>query len=506
MRRVLTGAEKRAIDTYSIEVLGIPALTLMEEAAVKLAGCAAGACPADGRVLAVCGVGNNGGDGIAAARILRGLGCEAEVLLLGKEEKATEQVKTQLELAKEAGVGVFTEAAPANRAGLLAGYDLLIDAVFGIGLSREVTGEYAAWIEAMNASGRPVIAADIPSGIDAESGRVLGCAVRAAKTVTFGELLTGLLRYPGAEYAGEVLAVDIGFPEEACAQIPVNRVTYGREDLGRRPRRSPYSHKGTYGRVLVIAGSREISGAAYLAAKAAYRTGAGLVRILTHEANRTILGTLVPEALMTTYGDEIRADIPRIREAVSWADVIVVGPGVGRGESGELLTRAALQSGKPCVMDADSVFHLKRMGCEVPAHAILTPHMKEMAEYTGGSVPEIAADPEGFLRTHFPDGEGKIVLKDARTFVKDGQMVYINTSGNCGMATGGSGDVLAGIIGGLLAQKADPGEAARLGVYLHGLAGDAAAAKRSRYGLMAGDLLEALPEVLLEAENVCDEG
>ena len=506
MKRILTGEEKREIDRYSIEVLGVPALMLMEEAALALAGCVRETVPEGSWVLAVCGSGNNGGDGIAAARILFGWGYEAEILMIGDLSHATAQVEAELSLAREAGVCICKEPEEFRREKALSEYDLLIDAVFGIGLTREVKGSYASWIEAMNESKVPVIAADIPSGIEASTGRVLGCAVRAAKTVTFGEMLLGLVRYPGAEYAGRVQAVDIGFPEEASARIPTTRITYEKSDLAKLPARRPYSNKGTYGRVLVMAGSKEISGAAYLAAKAAYRMGAGLVRILTHEANRTILGTLVPEALFSICTDDAKKDLPVIREAISWADVIVAGPGLGRGAWGQRLTAAALASEKPAVIDADGIRHLGNMDLGVPEQVILTPHLKEMADFLGTTVAEIAADPEGILRGLSEDCRGKIVLKDARTFVKDGQMVYINTSGNSGMATGGSGDVLAGMIGGLLAQKCEPGEAARLGVYLHGLAGDAAAARLSEYSLMAGDLIDALPEVLLEAETVCNEG
>ena len=505
MIRIITGEDKKQIDRYAIETLGVPALALMEEAASQLARAVSEKCLPGSKISAVCGVGNNGGDGIAAARILQGQGYQTQVILTGSEEKATEQVMAQLALAAEAGVQIARNVPAEDAKAVLAGSGLIIDALFGVGLSREVSGVYADWIREINLARVPVYAADIPSGIDATTGAVLGCAVKADVTVTFGDLLKGLVLYPGAGYAGKVKVCDIGFPEEALATVPDIRVTYDRTDTAKLPPRRPYTHKGSYGRVLVIAGSRDISGAAYLAAKAAYRTGAGLVRVLTHEVNRTILGTLVPEALLSVYTGEKGADLRVIREAIDWADVIVAGPGIGRGETGELLTAFAVASGKPAVIDADGIYHLKQMNLGVPKQVILTPHLREMAEFTGKTVFEIHEDLEGTLRGLPENCEGKIVLKDARTFVKDGELVYINTNGNSGMATGGSGDVLAGIIGGLLAQGAEPGEAARLGVFLHGAAGDRAAARLSKYSLMAGDLIEALPEVFLEAEIDDDE-
>ena len=493
MIRVCTGKEKKAIDRYAIETLQVPSLSLMERAAMAVAREVKKEAPKS--VICVCGSGNNGGDGIAVARLLRNEGIDAEAIMIGRIDAATPEVLVQWEQAKECEVNLYAELAGREIADFLSSYDLIVDAVFGIGLSREVNGSYAAWIEAMDAAGAPVIAVDIPSGIDAATGKVLGCAVHAKKTVTFGTSLIGLTVYPECLYAGQIVVEDI-FPEEAMQTVRSQVYAASEEDFAWLPKRKAYSNKGTYGRVLVVAGSKESAGCAYLAAKAAYRMGAGLVKVLTHEVNRTIVGTLVPEALLSVYDDQ--AEAASLRSAFAWADAIVIGPGIGKTNFAAKLLTLALLEKKPTVVDADAIHLLKERQEGIPANVILTPHVKEMADFLGISVREVAEDVRGVCERTAAENAGILVLKDARTFVSDTEMVYINTSGNDGMATGGSGDVLAGMIGGLLAQKAEPMKAACLGVYLHGLAGDAAAKKRSRYAMLAGDLIDGIGDVLLQ--------
>ncbi len=235
------------------------------------------------RILVVCGMGNNGGDGVACGRILAEKGFSVAILLLGQEKKASEEMKQQLLIARNLSIPVITTALPSE-------YTIIIDAVFGIGLSRDITGEYAEWVRKINTSGAVIVSVDIPSGIDASTGKVLGAAIRADYTVTFGVKKRGLVLFPGMQYAGQVIVADIGFPAMAVEKVKPKAVSYGWEDiLTLFPKRIPRSNKGSYGKILVIAGSAQMSGAAFFAAAAAYRMGSGLVKILTHENNRTML-------------------------------------------------------------------------------------------------------------------------------------------------------------------------------------------------------------------------
>lgn len=493
MERLMDGKQKKAVDSYSIEVMGVPALQLMEEAAVRVSEHVMELASREDRILAVCGSGNNGGDGIAAARILTGMGYETDVLFIGNPEKRTEQVKVQMQLAEECGVHILNKAD-------IGEYNIVIDAIFGIGLQREVTGLYEEWIRQINQAQALTVAVDIPSGIQSGTGKVLGTAVKAEYTVTFGVNLMGLMLYPGCEYAGRVWVEDIGFPQEALDSVASPAFYYTKQDLQRMPERKAYSNKGTYGRVLVAAGSRTVCGACYLAAKAAYKMGAGLVKILTHEVNRTALSVLLPEALIATYEEEqVKRDPMSLKREFDWATAVVIGPGIGLEETGARLLELALaQPDKPVVVDADGVRLLGRRGGKVPAQVILTPHLKEMADFFGTRTADIAEDLTGTARLFASLNDGVLVLKDARTLAVQGRRLYVNASGNNGMATGGSGDVLSGIIGGLLAQGMNCFEAACLGAYLHGLAGDAAAEKNTVYSLMASDIIEGIPEVLQE--------
>ncbi len=501
MQRLMTGAMKQAVDAYAIQKMGVSGQILMEHAAEKVANHVEMLlATAPGSVLAVCGGGNNGGDGIAAARILRERGIDARIFLAGDEteKKMTPASALEWELAKKAGVPRVWEAD-------FSEYSILIDALFGTGLSRDVGGPYRELIFAMNEVNALVVAVDLPSGIDGEDGTPRGIAVKADVTVTFGAAPAGLYFYPGCSYAGEIFVEDIGFPKEAMDSVGETPVRYTIEDLERLPRRPDHSNKGTFGRVLVIAGNREISGACYLAAKAAYRTGAGLVRMLTHAENRQILAVLLPEALLSTYTEiSKREDLQKV---IDWATVLVVGPGMGKDSFAEMLFSLACASGKPMVIDADAIHLMAKSGRKVPGNAILTPHVREMADFMGCSVQEVSGNLLRTARIFARNHPGTLLLKDARSLIVQGDRLCVNTSGNAGMATGGSGDVLSGIIGGLLAQGMQPYDAACLGAYLHGLAGEEAAKTWSRRGLMAGDLLEALPKVLAraEAEDSCKE-
>ena len=503
MQYLITGEMARQIDAYTIHKSGVPSLVLMERASLAVAEECERMVQGEkkSRILAVCGTGNNGGDGIAAARILFARGYKAEILLAGDAARLSEDAAAQLKIAAQFGV-------PVQRFVELSNYDILIDALFGTGLSREVTGRYEILIDEMNRSGCRVCAVDIASGVHAGTGKILGTAVNAEVTVTFGDIKLGMVLYPGALKCGRAVCAEIGFDPNARAEAGMCYFAPGPEDLEKIPKRYPDSHKGSYGKVLTIAGSRNMAGAAAFSASAAYRTGAGLVTVLTPECNREILQTLVPEAVMKTYGED--AGFPEGFDGmIAAATVVVIGPGLGLSETAQQLVHGVIQSAQcPVIMDADALNILAqhpdwmeemRDASQQNSKAcfILTPHKMELSRLTGDNIQSIQ---ENIIQVcvAFSRKYGVIlVAKDARTLVSDGTgNIYVNTSGNDGMSCGGSGDVLTGIIAALAAQGSDPLTAAWLGVYLHGLAGDAAAEKKGHYGMTAGDIVKALPDII----------
>ncbi len=514
MKYALDAAGMKKIDDYTVETVGIPAMELMEGAAGALVEVMQQRITRQDRILAVCGPGNNGGDGVAAARILVRQGYQASILLVGEPGKYSPQMKEQLQMAKKLEV-------PEENCNKLAEYNIIIDAVFGVGLSKPVSGEYQEMIQKINDLDNYVYSVDIPSGVSADNGRILNIAVEADETVTFGFNKIGLLLYPGADYAGRVTVADIGFPEIASKQISLNTFYYEKEDLARLPRRKNYSHKGTYGKVLMITGSRGMAGAACLSARAAYRSGAGLVKVVSAECNRIVLQTSLPEALFASYDGDDKSP-QQLQEQlladIGWATVIVIGPGLGTSAVSRRLLETVLQNAKvPVIVDADGINllaleleehlgssrrnslqeRMELLSSLVDTPVVFTPHLLEFSRLLGCSLTEIT---DSLMdRVNQCAGHSKLihVVKDARTIVAGNQKYYINISGNHGMATGGSGDVLTGIIAALIAQGMGPYEASCLGVYLHGLAGDAAAREKGTYSMMAGDIAASIEKVLV---------
>lgn len=500
MKFALDAHQMNEVDRYSMEKIGIPSMVLMEKAAMKLVDVMKKNILKTDRILAVCGSGNNGGDGAAAARILKEEGYHADILLVGDETRASEQMKQQLRIARNLGMSVFNSAK-------ISEYTVIIDSLFGVGLKRNIEGNYAKIIQEVNDCNKKVFSVDLPSGVDATNGKILGIAIRATYTVTFGYHKIGLILFPGCEYAGDVIVADIGFPKKAADSVSKKAFYYEQDDLILMPERKERSNKGTYGKVLVIAGSENISGAAYLSAKAAYRTGAGLVKVLTPECNKTVIQTLIPEALLSTYPMD-KINERQLEKEVDWADVVVMGPGIGESDNSRRMVLFAVENvTKPLIFDADSINLLANEEkyvindeithstvLHLPSNVILTPHLKEMSRLTKLSLQHIVSNLYEVAKQY--RGNYVLVLKDARTIVIDEERMYINVSGNHGMATGGSGDVLAGIIAGLLAQGMSSFDAASLGAYIHGLAGDYAARTKNHYSVMAGDIVDALSYIL----------
>lgn len=498
MKRVVTSEQMKAFDNYAIETMGMPSLVLMERAALAVVDELKRSDFSLSRVLIVCGSGNNGADGVAIGRILHLSGVNADVRLAGNPEHFSGDLKIQIQIARNYGLSFINNPTWSE-------YTTIVDAIFGVGLSREISGDYAEMIEQMNHSRALKIAVDIPSGIHGDSGAVMGLAVKVDKTVTFAFAKAGLLLYPGAFYAGQLVIADIGITEPQVLSFIPELYHLDAECLGWIPKRVPYGNKGTFGKALLIAGTSHMSGAACLSGKACLRTGAGMLKIHSREENREILQMQLPEALLSTY-PQSDYNLLDLLSGLEWADVVGIGPGIGTSETAEaMLVYLLTHSNKPLVIDADGLNLLKEhldLLAQYRGPCILTPHLGEMSRLAGQSVLDVKKDLFGIVQSFSQRTHTVCICKDARTVIADpsGELV-INLSGNEGMATAGSGDVLTGVLLGLLAQGMDAKSAALCAVYLHGCAGDAAKEQKGSYGLMAHDIIDGLAPVLLKRKG-----
>ncbi len=522
MKKLVNAVQMSELDRYTIDTIGIPSLVLMERAALAVAGRIREYLMNSSRlpgktpslyghkgVLVLCGSGNNGGDGIAVARILHGWGISCAVFLAGSEQKMTPETKTQLLAARNCGVteedGLSWED-----------YEVIVDALLGIGLCRQVEGKYRDLIRKANGCPAWKIAVDIPSGVDALTGQELGLAFRADETVTFAFGKTGLYLYPGKALCGRIHTEDIGIYD--YSGLPGKLFLSQDEDLDWLRRRDPGGNKGTFGKVLIVAGSIGMSGAAYLCARGAFGTGTGMVKIQTVPENRIVLQQLIPEAMLDI------TDEPEVwQKDLDWCDSVVIGPGLGQGADAEKrvewFLQHAIAAQKPVVLDADglNLFALHSGWQEwLPGNSgapvIFTPHMGEMSRLTGVKTADLTGDRIRHAREYAASTGTVMVLKDASTVTAapDGT-AYLTPAGNSGMACAGSGDVLAGILGGICARsgnltlenshlKEKEGQEEWVlriasGVYLHGLAGDMAARAKGQNAMTASDLTEFLSTV-----------
>lgn len=489
MEYLLDAAQMKAADAYTITELGVSSLELMERAAASCVNAMERENWNSDRVLIVCGSGNNGGDGFAIGRILLEKGKDVKMVLAGRMESRTEETVCQMERFLLAGGSVCSEWEAED-------YDVVIDALFGVGLSRDITGRYSELLNRMNQCEGKKLAVDVPSGISASTGCVMGTAFRADMTVTFQEKKVGLCLFPGCEYAGKVVTAEIGI--DSSSVISQDNVCYtidGRDAARMLPARPADSHKGTFGKLLLIAGSRGMAGAAYFSACAAYRAGTGLVQIYTAEENRGILQQLIPEAIITGYEGFHEEELKR---KLDWADVVCIGPGIGISEISKQILNTVLKEGKvPCMIDADGLNLLaanpELTGGLFGRNYVLTPHMKELSRLTGRPVGELKKDRIKSLESFTKQYGVTLVQKDARTLVgAAGRRTYVNRTGNASMAKAGSGDVLAGMIAGFMAQGKEPYDAAVLGVYLHGLAGETAGDMLGSYSVLARELADCI--------------
>lgn len=493
MQYIVTKQEMQAIDTYSIDKMGLPGEVLMERAALEVVRLVEKINTTNGRILVVVESGNNGGDGLAAARILLERGHLVDIYHIGGVKKQTKQFTLQMDILHNLGIRLRRSIPNKD-------YTVIVDGIFGVGLSRNIDGVQKKTIEQLNQMKAIKVAIDIPSGIDATTGEILGCAFRADYTITFGLKKLGMYFSDGIDYCGDISCVNVGFPVKAIEQIKPKIYAYDESDMSKLPKRFNNSNKGTYGRVAVIAGSKNMSGAAFLCGKAAYSTGVGLVKIYTHESNRQVLQSQLPEAIVMTYSDYEGA-LACVEDAMRWATVMVVGPGLGMDSTSErMLYEILMNAEMPLVLDADALNMLSN-NMELleasSAQVIITPHMKEMSRLIGKSVPEIMANRFEVAKKFAKKTGVTLVLKDAKSIVTNGgERLYITLSGNNGMSTGGSGDVLAGIIAGMVAGGLSLEEAAKMGTFVHCQAGDKAAEEKGQYAMLASDIIANLGKVM----------
>jgi NAD(P)H-hydrate epimerase len=480
-RRVFSAAQVRELDAAAI-ASGIPAYELMCRAGAAALRSLERRWPSARSIAIVCGAGNNAGDGLVVARLARARNIAVRALLAVAAERLGGAAADAAHEAKDAGITLE----PYTPAGL-DGADVIVDALLGTGLARPVAGEFRAAIEAINAAGAPVLALDVPSGLDADSGLPNPVAVHAAATVTFVALKQGLFLGSAIDHCGEIELADLDLPAALGARLepPLERLVV--DDLQRAlPRRARSAHKGTCGRLLLVGGGAGMAGAIRLAAEAALRVGAGLVYVATHPDNVGSVLAGRPEIIARGVGS-----VADIEDWLGVADGAVLGPGLGQSPWAHGLWRWLLAAELPLVVDADGLNLLATEHVE-RRNWLLTPHPAEAARLLGGNARDVQHDRAGAARALARRYTAHVVLKGAHTLVAEPDFerpLAVCDHGNPGMATGGTGDVLAGTLGALLVQTRDLTRTARAGVLLHALAGDAAAAAGGERGLVASDLL-----------------
>jgi NAD(P)H-hydrate epimerase len=512
--RVLNAAQMREADRYTIDEIGVPSVVLMENAgrAVVAAMEVTYEDLLTRRIAVLAGRGNNGGDGFVVARTLLQRGIDVAVFLLGRAADVRGDARTNLEVLARLGVTpveVVNEQDWELHFSEISERDLLVDAVFGTGLKEPLAGMLQTVVADINSSGLPVVSIDLPSGLSADTHELIGPAVEASLTVTLGAPKLPHILPPAEAHCGDLVIADIGIPDSVIDDLEGPRVRILTRELMRelvQPRTSD-SHKGDYGRVWLVAGSMGRTGAAHLAAMGALKSGAGLVTIATPRSALPIVAAMAPEYMtepLPEYDSETFAAEAAERILAAQADVLAIGPGLGQHEPVRRLVKMLLErSGVPLVLDADALNAFVglpellrgRDGLDV----IVTPHPGEMARLIGSSVADVQAHRIETART-FATAQGVyVVLKGHRTIVATPEgSISINLTGNPGMATGGTGDVLTGMVAAWFAQLLDAEAAASLAVYLHGLAGDLAEADDGEQALTATDIVGHLGDAVLD--------
>lgn len=480
--KLYRAAQVRELDRIAIQERGIPGFELMSRAGYAVFQCLRNQWPYAHSVAVFCGAGNNAGDGYIIARLALEAGFDANVYSVSDPEKLTGDALTACRKFIEAKGTVMP-----FHSDLDIETDVTIDALLGTGLDRPVTGAYAEAIAFINNNLKHVIAVDIPSGLSADTGNVMGYAVKAECTVSFIGLKQGLFTGQAADYSGEIFYASLAVPDDVFESVPSGTV---RVIKTRFPERERCAHKGHYGHVLVIGGEQGFSGAARMAAEAALRVGSGLVSIATRPEHAGLMNLNRPELMC--HGVENASQLERLLDK---ADVIIVGPGLGQSDWANELFSVAINSQKPLVIDADGLNLLARAPAAKP-NWILTPHPGEAGRLLQRGTAEVQQDRFASVAAIQAKFGGVAILKGAGTLIASEDELAVSTSGNPGMASGGMGDVLAGVIAGLLAQGSPMKEAAQQGVHIHGLAADRAVEKDGERGLLASDLMSHLRQLV----------
>jgi NAD(P)H-hydrate epimerase len=530
--KLVTSSQMRNIDKKTIEGIGIPGLELMEKAGQGVALAAKEMLDdvKNKKVVIFCGRGNNGGDGFVVGRYLSEWGANVQFYLTCKKEEVSGDAKTNLKKAEKMGLPI-TEVLRKQEIPSKIEADLIVDALFGTGFSGEITGFTKDVVEMINSSGIRVISVDVPSGLHADTGQFTGACIKAERTVTMALPKIGHFFFPGKEMSGKVSVVDIGVPEQVVEEENINLNLITEEKVKEMlPKRPEDAYKGTCGRVVLIAGSTGLTGAASLASLSSLRAGAGMAILGIPQSLNSILEIKLTEVMTKPLPDVRKKGalalrgLGEIRELLKWGDCCAIGPGLGQHfETIELVRRLVSKINMPTVIDADGLNAIAKdvsilKECQAPL--ILTPHIGELSRLNGVPVGEISKDRIKYASDFAKEYNCVLVFKGAPTIISEpsGQ-TYVNPTGNAGIATAGSGDVLTGIIVGLLAQilmlrkvenPAEGGsddikkimfDSACAGVYIHGLSGDLAKEEKGEMGMIAGDMMEKIPQALLKIVN-----
>lgn len=508
--KLVTASQMQSIDKVAIEKYRIHSLDLMERAGKGVSDFIQRHFNKTDIVSILVGKGNNGGDGLVVARHLKKTGFKVELYITSPVSEFSNDANANWEKLADLKIPIielFSDTDIKKQIGRIEKSGCIVDAIFGTGLSSEVSGRHKLLIEKVNALIKPVVAVDIPSGLSADSGVALGAAIRAKYTVTFGVIKVGLVTNLGSEYAGEIEVVDIGIPKDMTEKMETGfnliNTDLFKAHFGPRPKDS---HKGDYGRVLVVGGSVGKIGAGLLASRAALRSGAGLVTYALPEAAYTKFDVKSPEIMYEGISDGgkgffTKDSLKQLLTLVQDKSVIALGPGMGTlGEVKDVVLEIIKKTLAPIVLDADglnciadNIGHFK--GRKVPL--VLTPHPGEMARLANTTTVKIQADRVGVAKAFAKSSGHYLVLKGHRTIVATPQgSVYINATGNPGMASAGQGDVLTGIISGFIAQEIPMLESILAGVYIHGMAGDIALSEMGEKGLIASDVINNLPKAI----------
>jgi len=512
VRKLVTAEQMRETDRFAIQKLGIPGIVLMENAGRAVADQAERMIKKGGygKILILCGKGNNGGDGFVAGRHLANRGFDVLCLLAGEKSEIRGDARTNLDIAESMGLPVSTISG--KKTLLATGRPaLIIDALLGTGFSGKVGGALLNAIRWINASDAPVLSIDVPSGLNCDDGTFNPECVQADATVTLAEIKRGCVLPPGREKSGCLTVADIGIPRCMGGLPAGDTFLLQAEDIRSwLPERPPDAHKGRFGKILFLAGSTGMTGAAALSTTACLRSGAGLVLLGIPEGLNAVLEEKCTEVLTRplpstpegTLSLEAEAEILRL---LSWADILALGPGLGsHPETRELARRVMRRCRLPMVIDADGLNALAGFAGwkDLKSPKILTPHCGELSRLIGLKTEDILKDRFGTVREWSGRLGSVLVLKGSPTLIGIPEgAVYVSCTGNSGMATAGSGDVLTGMIAGFLGQGCDPLPAAACGVFLHGLAGDLAAGETGQRSLIAGDLISHIPDAFRKIEK-----